>query len=286
MGKPDKRRGEAITLHHIHGLGYSNDGRRILIPAHYGIGVYSNGSWETVEGPNHDYMGFSMADNGFYSSGHPAPGSKLKNPLGIVKSTNEGKSIETLGLSGETDFHGMSVSYKTHTIYVLNPAPNSKMNSAGMYYSKDETKTWTRSEMKGVNEELSALAIHPTTDAVVAVGTENGIYVSKDYGQNFAKIVPNIQITSLFFGRKGELYAGGLANNKPFLLEIDVDSKKTEEINIPPLKEDAVTYIAQNPVNENEMVFATVKKDVYLSSDKGESWKWIAEQGKGISTTP
>ncbi|MFC4766992.1 F510_1955 family glycosylhydrolase [Effusibacillus consociatus] len=272
------------TLHHIHGLGYSSDGKRIFIPAHDGLRVYSQGQWKTPDGAKHDYMGFSMVDDGFYSSGHPAPGSNLKEPLGIVKSTDEGKTIKALDLAGETDFHGMSVGYKTHTIYVFNPAPNSKMKSPGMYYTKDETKTWVKSEMKGLNEDLSALVVHPSKEAVVTVGTQNGVYVSKDYGQNFENVVSDIQVTSLFFNNEGALFVGGI-KKEPLLLQVDVESGKTVEINLPDLKEDAVTYVAQNPVNENELVFATYKKDVYLSGDKGQSWKKIADQGKGIAKT-
>ncbi|MFC4767007.1 F510_1955 family glycosylhydrolase [Effusibacillus consociatus] len=273
---------DVTTLHHIHGLGYSSDGQRILIPAHDGLRVYSQGQWSIPETAKHDYMGFSMIDDGFYSSGHPAPGTKLKEPLGIVKSKDEGKTIETLDLAGETDFHGMTASYKSHTIYAFTPAPNSKMKSKGLYYTKDETKTWTKSEMKGINEDLSALAVHPTKDSVVALGTDSGVYLSKDYGQNFEKILPDIQVTSLSFDNEGALYVGGLAE-KPLLLRFDLETKKTGEIEIPTLKDDAVTYFTQNPVNKNELVFATYNKDIYLSGDKGVSWTKIADKGKGIS---
>lgn len=47
-----------VELRHAHGLGYSADGNRILIPNHYGIAVYSEGRWSKVPGPAHDYMGF------------------------------------------------------------------------------------------------------------------------------------------------------------------------------------------------------------------------------------
>ncbi|MGG3987015.1 hypothetical protein [Bacillus smithii] len=77
-----------INLEHIHGLGYTSDGKQILIPAHNGLVSYSEGQWKSVNAPKHDYMGFQIVDNGFYSSGHPAPDSGLKNPMGIVKSTD------------------------------------------------------------------------------------------------------------------------------------------------------------------------------------------------------
>jgi hypothetical protein len=136
---------EDLTFMHIHGLGYSVDGKHLLLPVHNGLSVYTDGKWSDGLGEKHDYMGFAAADNGFYSSGHPAPGSTYKNPLGLIKSTNNGKSITVLALEGEVDFHGMTVGYRTHTLYVLNPQPNSKMKQGGLYYSQDEGQTWTSS---------------------------------------------------------------------------------------------------------------------------------------------
>jgi hypothetical protein len=94
--------GTAFT--HIHGLGYSSDGKRLFIPAHNGLKVYADGKWSDAPGEKHDYMGFSLADNGFYSSGHPAVGSTYKNPMGLIKSTDEGKSITVLALEAKWTF--------------------------------------------------------------------------------------------------------------------------------------------------------------------------------------
>lgn len=62
--------GEAFELPHIHGLGFTADGTTLLIPAHIGIFTVSDGIWQRPSGPAHDYMGFSISDDGFYSSGH------------------------------------------------------------------------------------------------------------------------------------------------------------------------------------------------------------------------
>ncbi|MGF9713885.1 hypothetical protein EXW96_18480 [Paenibacillus sp. JMULE4] len=178
--------GTAFT--HIHGLGYSSDGKRLLIPALNGLKVYADGKWSDAPGEKHDYMGFSMADNGFYSSGHPAVGSTYKNPMGLIKSTDEGKSITVLALEGEVELHGMSVSYRTHTVYVLNSEPKSKMKHAGLFYSRDEGKTWVNSPMTGLSGQITAFAVHPTQDTIVTIGTTSGAYLSKDNGQTFAAV--------------------------------------------------------------------------------------------------
>jgi heme exporter protein D len=281
---------EEIKIKHVHGLGYSNDGKRIFIPVHDGLVVYSDGQWSAPEGKKHDYMGFSMVDNGFYSSGHPAPGSDLVNPLGVVKSTDEGKTIETLDLEGEMDFHGMAASYNTHTIYVFNTQPNSRMETPGMYYTKDETKTWEISKLQGLNDRPSSLAVHPTNDSTVAMGTQSGVYLSNDYGNNFEKVLADRVVTSMFFNNQGKLLVGDFSE-KPSLLQLEIETKKTEEIKIPALQEEEViVYIAQNPTDENELVFITSKKasnkevyDVYVTEDKGQNWKEIVKESRGIS---
>ncbi|MDQ8733959.1 hypothetical protein [Paenibacillus sp. LHD-38] len=46
--------------------------------------------------------------------------------------------------------------------------------------------------------------------------------------------------------------------------------------------DDAVSYMAQNPKDANEIAVATFKKDVYLSKDLGLNWTKIADKGNGI----
>ncbi len=272
-----------VTMEHIHGLGYTSDGKQILIPAHDGLVSYSDGKWGNVDSPKNDYMGFQTVDNGFYSSGHPGPGSTLKDPIGIVKSSDLGKNLTKLGFEGESDFHTMAVGYKTHAIYVINEQPNSKLNSAGLFYSTDEAKTWTKSAAAGLNEEPTALAVHPTDEKTIAIGTKSGLLISNDFGNHFEKLLPDLFITSLIFEENGELLIAG-ANN-PNLIKINLTTKEKEEMKLPVLdNDDAVSYIAQNPKDANEIAVATFKKDVYLSKDLGLNWTKIADKGNGISS--
>lgn len=277
----DSDNAKAVTLTHIHGLGYSPDGTTIMIPAHDGLKVYSNGTWSNGPGELHDYMGFSAVSDGFYSSGHPALGSSKLNPFGIVKSTDGGISFDTLTLYGKVDFHLMNVSYNKHTIYVVNPESNSEMKETGLYYSKDQAKTWIKSQMEGFDGEPVALAVHPNQDNIVALGSKQGLYVSRDYGDTFEKLSGN-QVTSLYFNPQGDLFVGEY-NQVAKLLKISVESGEQEEISIPSLTANAVMYIAQHPLNEKEWLFASFNKDVYLTKDQGEEWIQIADQGNGIS---
>lgn len=271
---------EDIPFMHIHGLGYSSDGERLLIPVHNGLKIYGDGKWSNGSGETHDYMGFTMADNGFYSSGHPALGSDYQNPLGLIKSTDEGKTITVLALEGEVDFHGMSVSYRTHTLYAFNPEPNSKMEQVGLFYSKDEGETWEHSQMAGISSQITALAVHPTEDSIVALGTESGVYLSTDYGQTFAAIYEEQPISSIAFMDTGDLIIGTV---KPELLKVNLETKQPIIIRVPVQKGGFIAYISGNPVNTQELALVTESKDVYLSTDDGVTWQQIAKQGQAIN---
>ncbi len=101
----------SVTLMHVNGLSFSDDGKQIFMPSHNGVAAYSGGKWSKAAGPEHDYMGFSSTKQFFYSSGHPAPDSGLVNPFGLIKSGDGGRTWQKLGLEGEADFHLLATSY-------------------------------------------------------------------------------------------------------------------------------------------------------------------------------
>lgn len=264
------------SLAHIHGLSYSNDGKEVWIPAHYGIIVYREGNWSYAPGDNHDYMGFSMADDGFYSSGHPAPQSDLPNPLGIVKSNDNGKTIETLALGGVEDFHGLAVGYRTHSLFVFNSKPNNLMSAPGFYSSTDEGKTWNSAAMKGVSGQPTVMAVHPEEPNTVSIGTNEGVFVSQDLGNNFEKLTLEGDVSALSYDVEGSLIVGTVDGK----LQKQTGEQWTE-IAIPEKSEDdIVTNIVQSPTNANEWVAATGQLNLWTSNDEGVTWKLIVKEGK------
>lgn len=272
---------DAVEFMHIHGLGITSDGSEIYVPAHDGLKVFKDGKWGSSEGEKHDYMGFSMVDDGFYSSGHPGQGSSMKNPFGVVKTTDMGKNLEILDLYQEIDFHGMAVGYNSHAIYVINPQANSRMEDTGLYYSTDDTKTWTKSEMKRITGQISTVAVHPTDEGIIALGTNSGVYLSKDFGQSFEEI-SDTPTTAVSFSAKGELFVGGVSNEMS-LSKFNIETKEQTTISIPSLSgENAIGYIAINPMNEKQFVFTTFEKDMYMTEDSGGNWSQLADKGEGI----
>ena len=267
---------DRLTLVHVHGLSFSADGKQLLVPSHVGLAVYSDGHWSKAPGPEHDFMGFSVARDAMYSSGHPAPGSGLRNPFGLLKSRDGGKTWEILGLTGEADFHVMGASYGGRALYAYTPAANSAMPRPGIYYTLDDGKSWTRADAKGFPGEVLGIAVHPAEPGIVAVASDAGAYLSEDYGASFKPA--GGRATSVYFDLDGQLWIGGY-ERAATLTRVTLRTMKHDPVRIPPLTKDAVSFIAQNPVQKSEFAIATFNRDVYLSRDSGKTWTRIADKG-------
>jgi photosystem II stability/assembly factor-like uncharacterized protein len=271
---------EEVRLTHIHGLAYSADGKRLFVPSHHGLAVYSDGRWSKTAGPEHDYMGFAGSDNAFYSSGHPAAGSGLTNPLGVIKSVDGGRTWKNLGLEGESDFHLLAVSHATNAVYVYNPAPNSRMNKAGLYYSFNDGGEWKQAEARGLNGPPLSIAVHPSDPKVVAAGARSGLYLSAEAGQSFKGLIAGREVIAVYFDLNGrELWYSSYAG-KAQLYRIGWRGAGSTEVALPPLMRDAVAYVAQNPAERQEYAIATFERSIFISNDGGKSWRQIAAKSR------
>ena len=275
---PDAPR-ERVQLMHVHGLSYSPDGSKLLIPIHHGLAVFDGSGWSKAAGPQHDYMGFSATKEAIYSSGHPAPDAGLVNPFGVIKSADSGRTWQKLGLEGESDFHLLAPGYQTNTVYVVNHHQNSRMTEAGIYYTANDGFSWQRAQARDLRGNPASLAAHPSNPKVVAAGMDNGLYLSRNAGDTFEKIGAGA-VTAVFFDLDGKRVWYGTADGQPGLRRIDLDGGRTGTVGLPAMQQDAVAYIAQNPARRNEYAIATFQRSVYLSQDEGKTWKQIAEKGE------
>lgn len=268
-----------VTLHHVHGLAYSPDGKRLMIPSHHGLAIYENGKWSKAPGPEHDYMGFSATAKNLYSSGHPAPRSGLVNPFGLIRSKDGGNTWDKLGLEGETDFHLLATSWNTNAVYVWNPAPSSRLKRPGLHYTLNEGFTWQAPRAQGLAGEPRAIAVHPDKPAVVAVATSEGLYLSTDSGEQFARLAGNGEGLSVLFDLDGKTLWYGAFDGRPSLTRLALSGGNAAKLSLPPLKNDAVAYIAQNPARRAEYAIATFERSVYLTKGAGQNWRQIADRG-------
>lgn len=266
------------TLTHVHGMGFIEEEGGLYLASHNGLKVYQDDSWFETDGLFNDYMGFNAVNSGFYTSGHPGTDSDLPNPIGIQHSNNGGRSLESLGFEGETDFHLMAAGYRSHDLFVMNPQKNSKME-AGFYISDNEGEDWKQLEPQGLEGELLALAIHPDNSEMMAAAGAAGIFLSTDGGATFDRLTEEGEFgTAVHFTEDALLYAS--QGFEAVLKTYDLKSKETEAVGLPELTEDGAVYIAVNPANDKEMAFNTVQGHTFVSQTGGESWKQIMNKGQ------
>lgn len=271
-----------VTLTHLHGLAYSADGKQIMVPSHHGLAVYREGAWSIAPGPAHDYMGFAAAATRLYSSGHPAPGSGLVNPFGLIRSTDGGRTWDKMGLEGESDFHVLGASWRKNAVYVWNPGRNSRMPSPGLYFTLNEGFTWQRAAAKGLTDPPRALAAHPDDAKTVAVAASAGIHLSRNSGDSFQSVSSKGQGLAVFFDLDGKHLWYSSHDGSARLTRMALQNGTNTALTLPPLTNDAVAYIAQNPTHGGEYAIATFERSVYMTRDSGQTWRQIAYNGKGL----
>jgi photosystem II stability/assembly factor-like uncharacterized protein len=276
---------QSVLFHdHGHGLSFSSDGKALLAPSHGGLAAYEDGAWWEASGPIQGFSGFSVTERAIYSSGHSRPGVAAASAAGLIRSTDGGRTWRPLALEGQADFRLLAAGYRSHAIYVLSARPNSVMPAPGLYVTRDEGKSWRRAAARKLEGEIHALAAHPLQAGMVAVGTARGIYLSRDAGESFVRLDRRQPATAVSFDLDGKRvrYARALSNQ---VVEAALDGRERRVLRLPQLKGDYVTCLAQNPKDERVLAFATRRRDVYLTSDGGKSWRLIAEEGETQRST-
>jgi hypothetical protein len=127
--------------------------------------------------------------------------------------------------------------------------------------------------------EIHGLAAHPRQAGTLAVATGRGLYLSRDAGDSFLRLDGREAATAVAFDFDGKRvrYARALSNE---VVESALDGRQHRALRLPRLMSDYVTCLAQNPKDERVLAFATRRRDVYLTSDGGLSWRSIAEGGE------
>lgn len=92
------------SVMHIHSV--KAIGNRVLIGTHNGLFEFqAQNSMKPVGAERFDTMGLTVSGSTIFASGHPAKGSKLPEPLGLLRSDDSGKSWKKVSLQGTVDFH-------------------------------------------------------------------------------------------------------------------------------------------------------------------------------------
>ena len=171
------------AMAHIHGLGIDPADGQLVAATHYGAFEVDDDGELSQVGPVQDLMGFTIVGAGHHlASGHP--GAKQKDDssnLGLIESTDGGKSWRTLSLRGEADFHKLEARHDR--VYA---------HYAGRIMVSEDKQSWQeRAELY-----LEDIAISPNDPDTIAMATDTGIRISTDGGRT-TRSLPNTPSLSL-----------------------------------------------------------------------------------------
>ena len=168
---------------HVHGLGVNPADGMVYVATHHGLYRLSRtGGAERVSNVYQDTMGFTVAGRDrFLASGHPDITDKRlrvdgKPPLlGLIESTDAGRTWRSLSLLGEADFHALAV--QGATVYGWNA-------STGALLASTDRRTWEERSLV----DLASFAVDPATPEHLVAATPNGVVDSVDGGRTWRSL--------------------------------------------------------------------------------------------------
>ncbi|MCY0949867.1 F510_1955 family glycosylhydrolase [Streptomyces sp. H27-S2] len=167
-------------LAHVHGLGVDPADGRVYVATHVGLYSVSAGTDPKLVGDRKDdFMGFTVTGKGtFIASGHGAPGGGQPGNLGLIESTDAGRTWTSRSLADEADFH--SLDSAGGTVYGY---------EGGRIRVTTDLKTWDdRASLKALD-----LAAGPGGGERLLATTSEGVAASADGGRTFGKATGAVQ---------------------------------------------------------------------------------------------
>lgn len=179
-------------LPHIHGAGFDAATGAVFAGTHDGVWqVTSTGAASAVGSSRDDLMGFMIAaPDSWYSSGHPGAGSAAANPLGLIRSTDKGRTWKEVSLGGEVDFHALAARGTTVVGFA---------GGQTVQISSTSGATWR----DGASIQVSSLAF--AGDAIVAASPD-GVQRSTDAGASFVPVQSASKLVLLSAGAAGSVW--------------------------------------------------------------------------------
>jgi photosystem II stability/assembly factor-like uncharacterized protein len=179
---PSTSAAPALELTHVHGAAYDPGDGTLLLATHHGLLEVSDGALTQV-GPVLDLMGFTVAGPDHYlASGHPGLHVDLPQPVGLIETTDGGRTWTPVSRQGQSDFHALTVS------------DAGVLGYDGSLVASTDGQAWERRQIPA---EPHTLAASPDGGQVLAT-TAQGLLRSADGGASWtpAAGAPQLQVVT------------------------------------------------------------------------------------------
>lgn len=256
----DTAAGAGQRLAHVHGLGINPADGDLYAATHFGLfRIGTNGKAERVGDAVQDTMGFTVVGpDHFLGSGHPDPkDTRLRKPdrpplLGLIESTDGGRSWEPVSLLGEADFHSLVAAHGN--VYGYD-------STGGRFMVSPDGRQWeTRSQIR-----IGDFAVDPGDGDHLVATTQRGLAESRDGGRSWEPTDGPQRLAFLSWGAKQGLWA--VAATGETYRRVDGRWEPRE----------ALAGEPQALLVTSDELYAAVSSGnrtaIYVSSDEARSWR-------------
>lgn len=252
MGLINHAKAETLdSVSHIHHVKVV--GKKVHVLTHEGLyELIGKNDMKLVGKERIDVMGFTSLGNVLIASGHPAVGSKMPNPIGVMKSLNGGLTWKSVSLSGKVDFHFLEGAGSD--LY------GADSQTGNLMYSADSGVMW---KTLGANT-FTDIAVSPEMSGMAVAIKGSELLLTENAFKSTTKLKNAFKFTQIEW-RKSGLY--GLSGNS---LYKSINSGKTWT------KQSTFKGTPGILSTSDQLVLVTVGSDIYTSKNEGKSFKKLS----------
>ena len=244
----------ALTLDsvsHIHHVKVVEN--KVLVLTHEGLyELVGKNDMKLVGKDKIDVMGFTTLGKALFASGHPSQGSKMPNPIGLVKSLDGGSTWKAVSLVGKVDFHFLEGARSD--LY------GADSQTGNLIYSADSGKTWSS---LGSNS-FTDIAVSPDTSGMAIAINNSELLLTENAFKSTTKIKNGLKFTQVEWRNSGLYGLSGSALYK------SMNSGKTWT------KLSTFKGVPGILTASDQMMLVTVGSDIYTSSNAGKKFKILS----------
>jgi photosystem II stability/assembly factor-like uncharacterized protein len=236
------------SVPHIHHVKVVEN--KVLVLTHAGLfELVGKNDMKLVAKDKFDVMGFTTLGKTLVASGHPSEGSKMPNPIGLVKSSDGGLSWKAISLVGKVDFHFLEGARTD--LY------GADSQSGNLLYSADSGKSWSS---LGANT-FADIAVSPEMSGMAIAIKNSDLLLTENAFKSTTKIKNSLKITQIEWSKSGLYALSGSSLYK------STNSGKTW------IKQSTFKGTPGILSVSDQMILVTVGPDIYTSKNDGIKFK-------------
>jgi hypothetical protein len=226
---------------------------RVLVLTHEGLyELVGKNDMKLVGKDKIDVMGFTTLGQTLVASGHPVEGSKMPNPIGLVKSIDGGLSWKAISLVGKVDFHFLEGAGSD--LYGVDSQTGKLM------YSADSGVNW---KTLGANT-FTDIAVSPEVPGMAMALRDSQLLITEDAFKSTKEIKKTPKFAQIEW-RKSGLYAFSGSS-----LYKSTNSGKTWT------KQSTFKGAPGILSASDQLMLVTVGSDIYTSKNEGKNFTKIS----------